>query len=227
MFNKKKCKRCGEKVNKNFDFCPRCGNKFEDEEDWGMLGKDDLTPMTTEIKLPIPFNTIFNSLVKSLEKEFQQLDKELGREKIKQQKPEKNFHSGGISISISSFGNKPPKIKVKSFGNIQKSQQQEQQVKKQIKKIELPESKLKKLSKLPKKEPSTNIRRLSNKIIYEINMPGVKSIRDISIIPLENSIEVKAIGKDKAYFKLIPLNFPIISQKLEKGKLILELENKN
>jgi len=42
MFNKKKCPRCGEKVNKNFDFCPKCGNPFNDNnKDWGMLG--DLT----------------------------------------------------------------------------------------------------------------------------------------------------------------------------------------
>jgi len=168
------------------------------------------------------FNTIFNSLIKNLDKEFQQIDKEISKEKIKQQKPRKNFRSGGISISISSFGDKQPKINVKSFGNIPKFQQQ----KKQIKKTELSEDKLKKLSKLPKKEPSTNIRRLANKIIYEIDLPGVKSLNDISIIPLENSIEIKAIGKDKAYFKLITLNFPIIDQKLEKGKLILELENK-
>jgi len=224
MFSKKKCRRCGEKVNKDFDFCPKCGNPFHDDEDWGMLGKNDFAPVTTEINLPMPFNTIFNSLVKNLDKEFQQLDKEIGKEKVK---PKKNFNSGGISISISSFGDNPPRINVKSFGNIPKFQKQEQQIKKQIKKTELSQDKLKKMSKLPRQEPSTHIKRFSDRLVYEIDLPGVKSLKDISIISLENSIEIKAVGKDKAYFKLIPLSFPIIGKKLEKEKLVLELENKD
>jgi len=38
---------------------------------------------------------------------------------------------------------------------------------------------------LPRHEPATNIRRLSNKVVYEIEMPEIKSIEDISIIKLE------------------------------------------
>lgn len=86
---------------------------------------------------------------------------------------------------------------------------------------------LKKISELPKKEPSTNIRRLANKIIYELNIPGVKSIKDISITKLENSIEIKALAGNKAYAKLIPLNLPITDYELSDGKLILELDAKN
>ena len=78
-----------------------------------------------------------------------------------------------------------------------------------------------------KKEPKTNVKRLSNTVIYEINMPGVKSLDDISIVKLENSIEIKAVAKDKAYFKLIPVNLAILDYELERGKLILELEAKN
>lgn len=55
-------------------------------------------------------------------------------------------------------------------------------------------------------------------------MPEVKSFKDILINKLENSIEIKAIGKTKAYFKIIPINIPIISQRLFQGKLILELK---
>jgi len=227
MFNKKKCPRCNSKISKDFDFCPYCGSRFNSSENWGMLGKNDFEPFRQEIKLPMGLNTIFNSLVKSLDKEFQQLDKELGREAIKQQNPKNNIHSGGISISISSAGDSPPKINVKSFGNMPEFQQKEKQIKKQIKKTEFSEDNLKKLSKLPRQEPSTHVKRLSDKLIYEIDVPGVKSIKDISIIQLENSIEIKAIGKDKAYFKLIPLNFPIIAQKLSNGKLVLELENED
>ena len=86
---------------------------------------------------------------------------------------------------------------------------------------------LKRFSELPKKEPKTNVKRLSNTVIYEINLPGVKSSEDLSIVKLENSIEIKAVAKDKAYFKLLPINLTIIDYELEKGKLILELEAKN
>ena len=54
-------------------------------------------------------------------------------------------------------------------------------------------------------------------------MPEVKSFKDILINKLENSIEIKAIGKTKAYFKIIPINMPIVSQNLSQGKLVLEL----
>ena len=45
MFNKKRCKKCGEKNNSKARFCSTCGFNFErgDSEDYGMLGKDDFT----------------------------------------------------------------------------------------------------------------------------------------------------------------------------------------
>ena len=58
-------------------------------------------------------------------------------------------------------------------------------------------------------------------------MPGIKSIKDISIIKLENSIELKAISKNKAYFKLIPINLPITNYGILKERLILEFGVKN
>jgi HSP20 family molecular chaperone IbpA len=83
------------------------------------------------------------------------------------------------------------------------------------------------LAGLERKEPKTNIRRLSNRVVYELEMPGVESLEDISIIKLENSIEIKAISKNKAYVKVIPINLPITNYNLSEGKLILELGIKN
>ena len=83
------------------------------------------------------------------------------------------------------------------------------------------------MGKLPRETPTANVRRLGDLVIYEINIPGVKSLKDISISQLENSIEIKAIAKDKAYLKLLPVSLPILNYNLEKDKLILELEAKN
>lgn len=230
MFKTKKCKNCNSKIDQKSNFCPNCGNRILDNnEDWGMLGKDDFVKdiPSTEIRLPAGFNTLFNALTKSLDKEFRELDKELGKETRIREKPNNLIRSGGISISINSSPGKPPRIDVKSFGNMPEFKQKEKKIKKQTEKVELSEKNLKRLSQLPKEEPLTKIKRLSDRVIYEIDIPGVKSIGDISIIPLENSIEIKAIGKDKAYFKLIPLNYPIIDKKLSNGKLVLELDNKD
>lgn len=233
MFSKKKkCPKCNSKINKDFDFCPYCGNRFNDLKngDWGILGKNDLFNMNdsfSDLKLPMGFNTLFNALVKNLDKEFQKIDKELGEKRTNQTSKNNNVRSGGISISISSTPGKNPKIDVRSFGNMPEFNEKEKKIKKSFRKKEFSEDNLKKLSKLPKQEPSTQIKRLSNKLIYEIDVPGVKSIKDISIIQLENSIEIKAIGKDKAYFKLIPLSYPIVSEKLSNGKLVLELDNRD
>ncbi|MBU3907297.1 MAG: zinc-ribbon domain-containing protein [Nanoarchaeota archaeon] len=230
MFNNKICKRCGKKISKSYDFCPYCGISFNglDKSDWGMLGKNDFTPISTEIKLPAGVDMLFNSLIKGFDKQFRELDKEIGKiDNKKLIEPKRGAKSGGISISISSFGNEPPKINVKSFGNtpeFREEQTTKTRLNNRAQQIQLSEQNLKRLSTLPRTEPATNIRRLSNKIVYEIEMPGVKSEKDISIIQLENSIEIKALGKDKAYFKLIPISLPIINHKLSNGKLILELE---
>ena len=89
----------------------------------------------------------------------------------------------------------------------------------------LTEEKRKTLLSLPEKEPKTSVRRLSNKILYEMEVPGVSSIDDISINQLENSIEVKALSSKKAYKKLIPMSLPIRHYFLTKGKLTLELDS--
>lgn len=233
MFDKKKCKRCGEKINNKFDFCPYCRTPLKNEEEiedgWGMLGKNDFPdPFQNpfdEIKLPAGLNMIFNSLMKNLEKEFRNIDKEIGREIRETKIQDPRIRKSGISISISTSGDRPPEIRVNQFGGIPREFKEfEKQIKpRQTIQKNFNEEKIKKFSKLPREEPSTNVRRLSNKVIYEIELPGVKSTEDVSIIKLENSIEIKAVAKDKSYFKLLPIKLPIIDYKIADGKLILEL----
>ncbi len=215
---KKKCKNCGEGLNKKYRYCPRCGGSLAGKtENLGMFGRDDF--LDNQVNLPRGLNLLFSSLMKNLNKQFKELDREIG-EDIGAGRA--NARKGGISVSISTAPGKEPEIKMKSFGP--RFKQKEKEIKKQLKPLKkLPHKKLK-TSKLLKKEPETNIRRLADKVIYEINMPGVKSMKDISIVQLENSIEIKAIAKDKAYIKLIPIKLPILDYSLEKGKLVLELE---
>lgn len=229
MFNKKTCRNCGEKTSGKHNFCPYCRaplNEPFDERDWGMLGKNDFTSPLEEIRLPMGLNAIFNSLMKNLNKQFSELDRDM---KERHGKSETKVRKGGISISISTSGNLPPEIRVKSFGNIPEFQEKERKIERKMTGLmkDNLQKKSKKFSGLPKKEPKTDIRRFSNKVVYEIKMPGVKSIKDISIIQLENSIEIKALAKDKVFHKIIPINLPIRKYNLEKGKLVLELETRD
>jgi HSP20 family molecular chaperone IbpA len=226
MFNKKRCKKCGKTVNKGDSFCANCGmaiKSFENEEDWGMLGRNDF--LFPEVSMP-GFNMIFNSLMKDFGKPlFSELEKDMKRNLENDPKRVKR----GISISISTSGNSPPKIRINGLNGNPINQINKEIPKKKIEKVlsVLSEEQTKRFLCLPQEEPLTKIRRLSNKVIYEIELPGVKSLRDISIMQLEKSIELKALSKNKSYKKLISIDFPIQKYKLSKEKLILELGVKN
>jgi len=246
MFGKKTCARCRKKIGKDFSYCPFCGfynqDKEKEQKDYGFLGKKDVENLDLfgrqEIKLPFGFNMVFNKLMKEMDKQFHELDREIGKEKeimktrrIPMDKTKMPFmRQGGISINISS-GAGTPVIKVRSFGNMPEFKEMEQGIKGDARKerklkIENPkisEEKAKALAKLPRQEAESKVRRLSGKVIYEIGLPNVKSEKDIVVNQLENSIEVKAFSKDKAYFKFLPVSLPLQKYKLEDGKLILEL----
>ncbi len=211
MFKKRTCTKCKKRISKNYRFCPYCGYGDEDfdSEKWGMLGKSDLIPQDN-FQLPMGLNTIFNSLMKNLNK---QLNDSYSPNKITDAKIKNN----GVSISISTSGNNPPQVRINS---------PQKKIKKKLPGHFSKESS-EKFSQLKKQEPKTDIRRLSNKVIYEIEIPGVKSLKDISVIKLETSIEIKAIAKNKAYFKRIPINFQIVNYIFSEEKLILEFGIKN
>ncbi len=199
-----------------------------------------------------PFKMLVKKLSKDIEKQFREMDRDMSRIQLpqaqqsshikipqnakKSSKPiiqdgkkvgdvqEFNFPGGhGFSIQIQ-MGGSPQNITLNG-GNGENEDSSEDRAKK----INLPKSRISEtrahaLSKLPRHEPETKIRRLTDKLVYEISMPGVKNEKDIAINKLQNSIEIKAFSKDKAYFKLIPLAFPIKSWKLDHERLVLELK---
>lgn len=229
MFKKKiKCS-CGKKIDVNFNFCPYCGAKLKTQIERDKALDKEVKEMVKEVEdafgmpffMKFPFEKLVKKFVKDIEKQFQEYDELIAREKIK---PE---NVSGISISIKQSPNGEPIIQVKQFGN--KEEVPIKTIKEEIKEKELPKPKISeaeasKLAKLPREEPETKVRRLSDKIVYEIALPGVKSEKDIIINKLQNSIEIKAFAKDKAYFKLIPLGLPIKKYRLDKETLILELK---
>lgn len=230
MFSKKECKRCGKKLKDSYNFCPFCGgNLKEKSNDWGILGKNDFTPSNNQPQLPAGLNMIFNSLVKNLEKQITNLEKQKPQENKTQNTPKK-IEKSGMNIKISGLNGKGADIRVQSFGQFNElfegmgliPKKEKKESRKLIKTFA--KDKQKKISLMKKEEPSTQMKRLADKILYELNIPGVSSFDDVSIIQNENSIEVKAISKNKAYFKIIPLSMPITEYSLEKGKLVLEMD---
>lgn len=216
MFKKKECEKCRKKISKKYEFCPYCGSQFnENPENWGILGENDDLNEFEQFSNSI-FGKISGSMInKMLGGAMRMLEKEM-QKGIKNQnfKPKTN-----IKLMING--------REINLNNQETENNKKRQEIKEMPLNTLPHEKLKKISSLPKQEPATKIRRLSDKVIYEIQMPEVKSVKDISIIKLENSIEIKALAEDKAYFKLIPINLPILNYELSKGKLVLELSVKN
>jgi hypothetical protein len=215
MFGKKICRQCGTSIKDKYDFCPYCGNRLEDKkEDFGMLGKDDFFNGNNfnEFKLPAGFNLILNSVMKNFEKQFKEIEKNQNQgfrtSDDMLRKPEEKKHLN-INISIG----KPIPMKINSSGTAGMPLQSPKETRKRSFDDLSPE-KLKRFSRLPKEEPKTNIRRLSNKVFYEIDLPGVKSAKDISLLNLEKGVDLKSI----------PISLPILKYKLSKGKLVLEMD---
>jgi hypothetical protein len=218
MFNKKICKNCGKKINDNYEFCPYCGARIKDNiknsENWGILGENDNYNEEPDILSKSFFNSLNNGLLgkmvnnamKMLEKEFQKAN-------------EKELEKTNFQLYINGKKVNPSNIKV--------TQKENKEIPlDKIPKKSLSKEKIKRLAYLPKEEPLSSMKRVSDDLIYEINIPGVDSINDIIISKLENSIEIKALAKDKVYSKLLPINLPIKKYNLFKNKLILHLDAK-
>jgi len=241
MFKKNSCRRCGREIPSKYDFCPYCGFALgkDAEEDWGMLGKTDNVNANAQKDDLLAgsflgggiLNKMLGSAMKMLEKELQKSAKEMKEADLQgmqdfqnksfQPKTNLQIFINGKKVNLSP--GKSAIVRKKSMKRQSKNAKPEK-----IKQVRLPEKELKSFSKFSKVEPETNIRRLSDRIVYEIQMPGVKSKKDISITRLESSIEIKAIAKriEKAYYKVIKAGLPVINYKFSKETLVLELAAK-
>lgn len=223
MFKKNKCPNCDSKVSKDFEFCPHCGNEItENQEDLGMLGKED----SLNEAFNDPFfgmnggflNKMLNNTMKMLEKELQK----------GMQNPGLNQPVGNFELYINGKKIDPKNIKVsQKVISPQGSVEAKKEVKEKAVKLFNKEQN-QKFQELPREEPLTkSVRRLSNRVIYELEIPEVKSVDDVAISRIQNSIEIKAVGKTKSYFKILPVGLPVIKFEVEKGTLTLELGTKD
>lgn len=219
MFSKRKCQKCNSKISKDFEYCPYCGAPTGERENWGMLGRNDLAnDMVNSMPRGLfagmnekVLNKMLNGAMKMLENE---MGKEVRETKIQQPQMKTSFE-----LFINGKRVSPENIKVTRRPVAEMRREKDEEI--------ISSDNLKRFSELPKREPLTNIRRLANKVVYEIDVPGVTSMNDISIAKLEKSIEIKAVSKEHAYKKLISIDLPLRRYKLEKEKIILELGVKN
>lgn len=224
MFSRKTCQRCGKKTSKGSRFCPSCGfplGKKIKKEDYGMLGENDSINETDLFSSSLLGGIGGGFMNKMISNTMKMLEKEM----------EKEMRMSKQSSANNSF----PKTKIRLMingkeVNLNNGMQKPENVKKEKQKPattkfkKFSEEQIKKFSKLNKKEPKTELRRIADKIIYEIEIPGVESIENITITPLESSIELKALAEEKAYSKSIPLNLPIVGYEFSKGLLVLEFQ---
>lgn len=224
---KKKCWKCKEKIEKDFKFCPICGAKQKTN---GLL--DEIEDLMKEETMEFSFDSLFRNFSKLMQNLTNQIENEMKKidKKIKPLQPEELPKKGkGISIKIN-FSTGKPEIKVIKFNEKEKEKSERKKLEtfkqvssKQIKAKQIKEKEKEKLKQLqlPHEEAKTKIKRLSDKLIYEIDLPGVKSMANIEIKQLENSTEIKAISKDKIYFKLIPIALPILNCEFKHEKLYI------
>ncbi|MBS3092422.1 zinc ribbon domain-containing protein [Candidatus Pacearchaeota archaeon] len=232
---KQKCTNCGKKISKKYEFCPHCGansraGKLSDEndKDFGFLGRDDIKEFDNlGMQLPFGFKMLMKPLLKELTKQMSDLDREVrkdGREINKKSIPnERTFTRFDITIGMP--GQKPIKI-VGTGGNFAKigSMQgiQNIQPSKQFKLPKIDQDVLKRAKNFPRKEPQTDVRRLADRVVYEISMPGVKSEKNINIANFEEALEIKAVSDKEVFTKNLKMKMPLLGYSFADEKLILE-----
>lgn len=219
FFNKKdkkkeiKCENCGSWSKKNYAFCPHCGNSFvleSESDDFGLLGKKDIINQEEDIFANLGFMdrtlmTMINSLMKNLDNQMKSQVKDLdnfGKTEVKR-------FPNGITIKISGPGQIVPQTRMKPRTNLSVER-------------EIPSSQLKKMSSLPREKAKANVKRIGDKIIYELSTPGVMSTDDVFVSKLESGYEIKAIGDKKVYINSLPVDLPLQSYSIAKNKLFVE-----
>lgn len=207
LFRKKskreKCNFCKKEVESKFSYCPYCGKPTIDEaqlqKEFGLLGNSDEELSQN----PLAATGILGQIIAPM---MQGFAKSL-MEQMSESQPEIQQLPNGISIRINSEAPRKRYRQVKPL------------------KTEVSEKQLKKMSGLPRVSAKTKIKRLSDKIIYDLEAPGVEDIKDIFISKLETGYEIKAITKNKVYTNSLPVNLPLLQYSFNEKGISVEFAN--
>jgi hypothetical protein len=209
MFSSKKCQRCEGKLKEEYSFCPYCSldlrNPEADMSDFGMLGRNDSVsgaPLQGGGGLGIG-DSIFNSILNNVMKMMENQMKNLNNDKIDfgDSKPEITQLPNGIQIKM---GHKKHTHKDEPKTRVISEEQRER------------------MAKLPRGQAKAEVRRLSDKVVYELNTPGVENVNDIFVSKVESGYEVKALGKKKIYFNSLQIGLPLKKYSIKDSKLTME-----
>jgi len=191
------CPSCGTGMKDDWHFCPRCGYKKRE--------------------------SLFDSLFSRFHREMERMDNGM----------EKNFETvdisdmlktgmQGFTIRISTGDGMEPRVEVQSVGDVDKKE-----IERHIKEMGVKTRPVATAStKMPEKteEPETHIRRSGDAVVIEMELPGIHE-KDIRIQEFESSVEVRAVGKGHAFFKIVtkPENASVRTRHFRDGKLVLEV----
>ena len=152
--------------------------------------------------LPGDFNAIFAQVMKMMEHQF----RHMGAENVDfgDAKPEITRLPNGIQI----------KLGPRMIGKPQQKQEQQPRV--------ITDEQKERMKSLPRGEARINVRRFSDKVVYELNAPGVENINDIFVSKLESGYEVKAVGKKKVYVNSLQIALPMKKYFVKDDKLTIE-----
>jgi len=224
------CPVCGTKIEKEWGFCPRCGSRIS-----GDFFDEIFSRMRKELA----------EMNKLLEKDIEAFDlspwfRDMDRDSLPKFHPKRS----GFTIKIVQAGGRKPDISVRTFGDVDKGKLEKEinelgGWQNSLKPAEVsparrgffrsrkpaePQEKLVIKGPMKTEEPKTSVARSASRVVVSIHLPGVESEKDIEVSELENSVEVKALAKDRAYFKILtkPGQFRLSRKSFEKGVLHME-----
>lgn len=141
------------------------------------------------------------SFFEEMDREFEEVARTLMRSFDVFQRPGR-----GVALRIHQEGGRPPEVSVAPIKRPRKAKVGRPRPEKTV-------------------EPEAKTTSVGGKIVAELAVPEVRKPQDVEIHVLENSVEIRAYGKNVLYFKIlkIPEGATVTNRRLEGGKLLLEI----
>ena len=210
MFFKKKpkeevsCPKCKSEITEKYSFCPYCGlhlvNPEKELREFGMLGRSDIADdeivrhaLNSNMSVTDRLlGSLMNSLLKNIDMQFRE-------------------------VETTEVKNTPNGVRIR-VGIPAQQRKREQKVVNRA----LTEQQLTRMSSLPRTEAKTNVRRLADKVVYDLATQGIESPDDVFVSKTESGYEIKAIAKSKVYVNSVQVNLPLRGFSLHEKGLTVE-----